>query len=123
MPGIVNAGSVSINGSRLTALLSTTIVPMQGVTYTHTLQENDTFTIETPMSGYSPTFELWFTQPDTAVNFSFITNISWDDGTGHISSNNTRPPMNEANVTYCIVLRWTGTRWIGNLAYTEDISE
>ena len=99
----------------------TSIEPKNGVVYTYTPASSDAFSFVTPTSGVVPTFELWLTQPSTAVTFSFTTTIWWDDGSGSYASTNSAPDMSTADTVYVLVFRYDGQVWLGNLAYSRSV--
>ena len=97
------------------------IDPRNAVAYTHTLEASDAFSFSSPVAGAAPTFELWLTQPATAVSFSFSTTILWDDGSGSYAATNTAPDMSTADTLYALVFRYDGEVWLGNLAYSRAV--
>ena len=118
------AKSVVSPGAKIVALSSVSnIQPLDGIFYTYTLTGEDTITLATPVSGYCPTFELWLTQPETAVAAPvWGTTVVWDDGTGYFTPDNAAPDFSSASTLYCVVLRYNGARWLGNVAYTEVLT-
>ena len=126
--GMVQFGSNGGGGGggskdiKIVPLTSTTdIAATTGVAYTKTLEANDAFSFATPGAGVAPTFELWLTQPSTAVSFSFSTTVWWDDGAGNYASTNSAPDMSTASTLYALAFRFDGEVWLGNLAYSRAV--
>lgn len=118
---VESGGSLESVGDKIVTLQSVSnIEPKQGVIYTYTLENNDNISFGNATSGYCPTFELWLTQPATAVNFTWETTIIWNNN-GNYNISNQPPILTTANKTYVLQFRFNGVNWLGNLKYTEDI--
>lgn len=96
-----------------------TLPATEGKVYTHTLAAGETIVIAAASSGHMPTVELHLEMPSTAVSFTFGTTIWWSDAYGNFASGNAAPDFSTGGEVYALVFRFDGTRWLGNLAYTE----
>ena len=107
----------------ITALTGTTVAPVHGAVYRHTLAASDAFAI--PTTGLTAseqlTFELHLIQPATAVAFTLPAGVMWADGDAFASGNHA-PEMSTANTEYCLVFRWDGANLLGNLAYSKVVA-
>lgn len=124
-------GSVRWTGDTIETVSGTIFDPGMNKVLKHTLAEGESLTINRSISqnalvGALRTtkqfdFEIHLIQPSTAVNFTFDNTVIWGDGI-NFSSQNPEPSMNQANIEYCIVIRWDGTDLLANLAYTKEIT-
>lgn len=119
----VLAGTLTTAGTEIVAA-TTNIVPQDNKVYQHTLADSDVLTIDTSAltSNHQVSFELHLTQPSSPVAFTLPNNIVWSAGTD-FASGNPAPVINSGDTLYCIVLRWTGRRLLGSLAYTEYVGD
>lgn len=117
------AGTLTTAGTEIVAA-TTTIVPQDNKVYQHTLADSEVLTIDTSAltSNHQVQFELHLTQPSSPVAFTLPSNIVWSAGTD-FASGNPAPVINSGDTLYCIVLRWTGRRLLGSLAYTEYVGD
>lgn len=135
--GASEATTLSTVVGRITALESgteiltpstTTIAPQDNKVYQHMLADADVLTIDTSalISTAQVQFELHLIQPASPVTFTLPSNIVWSS-VSDFAAGNPAPTMSTGDTLYCIVLRWTGRRLLGSLAYTEymgaDISD
>ena len=113
-----------LKGSRIIPQRSTTIYPENNKVYKHTLEENETISINTSNLpfNYCMSFELWLKMPSSVVSFTFGNNIYWNsDETFSLS--NDPPDFSDTNMLYVLCFRYDGSRLLANLAYKIDLSE
>ncbi len=120
------AGSISTAGKQNITLSSLSgIVPSEGKVMKFTLSAADeiSFDVSSLTANNTVDFELQLIQPSTAVTVTWPSSgIIWGED-GHFSSSNLAPDLTTGNTLYDFSIRWNGTRFLINLAYTEEIGQ
>lgn len=100
------------------------IIPSEGKVMKYTLSAADevSFDVTSLTANNTVDFELQLIQPSTAVTVTFPQGIIWGEN-GHFSSSNLAPDLTTGNTLYDFSIRWNGTRFLINLAYTEEIGQ
>ena len=120
IPGnITTAGKQNITLSSLSG-----IIPSEGKVMKFTLAQAVEISFDSTSLTANNTvdFELQLIQPSTAVTVTFPQGIIWGED-GHFSSSNLAPDLTTGNTLYDFSIRWNGTRFLINLAYTEEIGQ
>ena len=91
------------------------IVPQEHQVYRHDIVASETVSVDfsSLTSSMCMTFELWLDMPSPAVSFT-LPAFTWVDGA--------TPDFATASTRYVITVRWTGTKFLANLAYTEALA-
>ena len=95
-----------LKGSRIIPQRSTTIYPENNKVYKHTLENNETISINTSNLpfNYCMNFELWLTMPSSVISFTFGNNIYWNsDETFSLS--NDPPDFSDTDMLYVLCFR------------------
>lgn len=91
------------------------ISPRHDAVFTYAVAGGEVFTID--RSGFSAgrcvTFELWITNV-SGSSFTLPADLVWIDGSA--------PDMSAAGAMYALVIRWDGSRLLGNLAYSLEVT-
>jgi len=113
-----------LKGSRIISQRNTTIYPENNKVYKHTLEEDETISINTSNLpfNYCMNFELWLKMPSSSVSFTFGNNIYWNSDE-IFSLSNDPPDFSDTNMLYVLCFRYDGSRLLANLAYKIDLSE
>lgn len=94
---------------------SDSIIPSQHHAYKIPLTSGMTIAIDSSglTSNTVVTFQLWLDMPSTAVSFT-LPSFTWTNGT--------TPDFTTGSTRYVVVVRWNGTKFLANLAYTEPLT-
>ena len=101
-----------LSGMPLTVVQNTVIPVKNRNVVKHSIIQNQVITFNTDQltQDKAVTMQLWLRMPQTVVSFT-LQNVIWIK----------QPSFGNANTVYCLVLRWDGSRFIGNLAYTTEV--
>ena len=91
------------------------IVPQVNHVYQVALSSGTSITVDSSglASSMCMTSELWLDMPSPAVSFT-LPSFTWVDGAA--------PDFTSASTRYAITVRWNGTKFLANLAYTEALA-
>lgn len=91
------------------------IVPMVNHVYQASLSSGTSISINSSglTSSMCVTQELWLDMPSSAVSFT-LPAFTWVDGAA--------PDFASASTRYAVTVRWNGTKFLANLAYTEALA-
>ena len=111
-----SGGKETPAGVYLTEQSESSIAPVDGAIYRHTIVADETIELEMAnlTADRCATFELWLTMGDTVVSFSLPDNLVW------VSS---APSFGDINTLYALVIRWDGSGFVANMAYSKEVTE
>ena len=91
------------------------VVPHENQAYKVTLSPGTAIAVNSAglTSDICVTQELWLDMPSAAVPFT-LQSFTWVDGAA--------PDFTSASTRYAITVRWNGTKFLANLAYTEALA-
>jgi hypothetical protein len=94
---------------------SSSIIPLEHQVYQIPLSSGASVTVDSSglNSSVCMTAELWLDMPSPAVPFTIPT-FTWVDGAA--------PDFTSSSTRYAVTVRWNGTKFLANLAYTEDLA-
>lgn len=119
-----DVGAISAAGKTIETLTATsgvvTVPTDESKVYFIAPAPGDTITPTAPAAGKMLTAELHITMPSTAVAFDFGVSIRWADG-DEFPTTSTAPDFSTGSREYAIVLRYDGSDWIANIAYTKEL--
>lgn len=108
-------GKQGIAGISITEHTESAFAPVDGAIYKHTIVAGETIELGTTnfTADRCATFELWLTMGDTVVSFSLPDNLVW------VSS---APIFGDINTLYALVIRWDGSGFVANMAYSKEVT-
>ena len=91
------------------------VVPHENQAYKVTLSSGTAIAVNSAglTSDICVTQELWLDMPSAAVPFT-LQSFTWVDGAA--------PDFTSASTRYAVTVRWDGTEFLANLAYTKDLA-
>lgn len=110
-----SGGKETPAGVSITEHTESSLAPVDGAIYRHTIVADETIELETAnlTADRCATFELWLTMGDTVVSFSLPDNLVW------VSS---APSFGDINTLYALVIRWDGSGFVANMAYSKEVT-
>ena len=110
-----SGGKETPAGVSITEHTESSFDPVDGAIYRHTIVAGETIELETAnlTADRCATFELWLTMGATVVSFSLPDNLVW------VSS---APSLDNINTLYALVIRWDGSGFVANLAYSKEVT-
>lgn len=94
---------------------SSSIVPLEHQVYQISISSGASVTVDSSglNSSVCMTAELWLDMPSSAVSFT-LPAFTWIDGGA--------PLFSSGSTRYAITIRWNGSKFLANLAYTEALA-